>query len=150
MQLRTQLKEFFVLQTLSTDQRYMEIFKSAEEKLLRESEPSKAKDIKDLVQAYLRRPHASQILSAKAYEWLKHLQMNPPPWFPDQAVELAYGAFRMTGSFEAFVNFLSRPDRRRKLNSIFRGLSFTKFRYLCQRYGSSFLPGDNSLVLTLV
>ena len=124
MRWRLYLKDCFVQQTLSTTKTWREIltFSAGQLKGRYKNEKKVMRDIDKLIKKHLdNKSPAQDFLKAKAYQWLKHLEDNPPTaasWYPHHAIEVAHKAFRMKAKMATFKNYISKPTRRKFLKSI--------------------------------
>ena len=120
------IKDSFVLQVLSAQKSWREMIEYAGKQAKTRNSPKVdiLGNIEKAVQKYLKKSPEQDILKAKAYAWLKHIQEYPPTdawWFPHKAIEVAHKAFCLSGKIKTFKKYLSKPSRRNKLKSIFPG-----------------------------
>ena len=90
-------------------------------KMLKAQYPKYTQAIDSLVKKYMLKSPMQGILVARAYKWLKYLEINKPTnssWYPHLAVEVAHKVFRLKGNLSTFRKYLSDPHRRKKLQSI--------------------------------
>ena len=140
-QWRRDLQNCFVKLTLSTTQTWRQIMEFAARHIQARycySSREVLDDIEKVVEKYLKKSPAQEILKPKAYQWLKYLEANPPTasWYPHQAIEVALEAFRLKTRLKTFRKYLSQPTRRQFLKSIFPGscLLFGKLCPICPLY----------------
>ena len=119
---KKQLKHMLVCHTVFHQRRgWQEVLTTGAEKLKADF-PDESNTIETFKNKQFTQSTLEKFLTAKAYQWLQHLDAHPPKdsaWYPHLAVEVAHKVFRMIGKLATFQKYLSgHPARKRLLESI--------------------------------